>query len=116
METVDWKDYAAMRTIRLDSKLQYGDFTPGHRVFGRAPKLPIGAVAGPHFRDFTNTNDAPVTQPHALLVKLGGIKRASIEGDFRGKFYLSLRSSFQVQKTDGCFRWRTAYFDQKRVK
>ena len=44
-----------MTTLRLNSQAQqYGGFTPGQRVTGRTPKLPIGAVGNPNFADSMN--------------------------------------------------------------
>ena len=62
-----------MCMLRMNPQVQkYGRYTPDRRVFGRAPKLPIEATDSPHFKDFTNPNDSPVTQTHDALAKLRG--------------------------------------------
>ena len=44
----EWKEFSAMTMMRLNSQVrQYDGFAPGQRVFGRAPKLPIGAIGNP---------------------------------------------------------------------
>ena len=59
---VDLEEYASLSMLHLDSKVhRYDGFTPGQRVFGRAPKMPIGTVGNPNFSDFTNRNDCPST-------------------------------------------------------
>ena len=86
-ETVDWQEYDAMCTPRLKPQVQQsGNFTTGWRVFGRTPKLPIGAARAPDFKYFTNPNDSLVTQTRDVLAKLRGIRRGSLECDSHGKF------------------------------
>ena len=59
--------FAEMTTMRLNSQVrQFFGFTPGRRVFGRAPKIPIGDVGSPNFEDFTNPVEAPTTETHHL--------------------------------------------------
>ena len=56
-----------MTALHLNSQVQqYDGFTPGQRVFGRAPKLPIGTVGNPNFSDFMK----PVTPPTAKTLSL----------------------------------------------
>ena len=56
----EWKEFSAMATMHLNSQVQqYGGFTPGGRVFGRTPKLPIEAAGNPFFEDFMNPAAAP---------------------------------------------------------
>ena len=44
--------YYAMCMWRLNPQvMQYGGFTPGQRVFGGAPKMPIVAVGNPNCSD-----------------------------------------------------------------
>ena len=55
MSHKDWEEFSAMDSLHLNSQAhQYDGFTPGKRVFGRTPKLPIGAVGNPDFTDFAN--------------------------------------------------------------
>ena len=59
----EWKEFSPMTMMHLNSQVrQYGGFTPGQRVFGRTPKLPIGTIDNPFFWDFTNPADAPTTE------------------------------------------------------
>ena len=80
IETGDWAEYDAMCLRRLNVQVQqYDGFTPGRRVFGRAPKLPVGAVGSPHFSYFTNLNDSTVTETNGAMAKLREIQNASLE-------------------------------------
>ena len=64
----EWEEFAAMATMRLNSQVrQFGGFKQGRRVFGRPPKMPIGAIDNPCLGDFTNPSDAPATKVHRLL-------------------------------------------------
>ena len=102
---VDWQVYASLSLLLLNPHLQqYGRFTPGRRVFGRAPKMPIAAVGGPNFCDFTNRNDPPATQTRQVLSNLMRIQRASLRSDFRGKFNLSLyRRVRDMERADSAY-------------
>ena len=47
----EWEESTSMKMMHLNSNVQQLDgFAPGKRVFGRTPKIPIGASGGPHFR------------------------------------------------------------------
>ena len=72
----DRQEYTASRTMRLNSEiLQYAGITPGQRVFGGSPKLPIGAVDNPTFKDCVATNETPVVQTHRALVNFRGVRK-----------------------------------------
>ena len=48
LNSKEWKEFASMTMMRLISQVQqYEGFTPGRSVFGRTPKLPIGAICNP---------------------------------------------------------------------
>ena len=50
MDNVYLQDRAAICALHFRPQVQqYGGFTPMHRVFGRAPRLPIGAACSPNF-------------------------------------------------------------------
>ena len=52
-----------MAMMHLNSQVQkYGGFAHGRRIFGRAPKLPIGTAGNPFFGDFTNPAGAPTAK------------------------------------------------------
>ena len=88
----EWGEFAAMTTMRLNSQVrQFGGFAPGRRVFGRTPKMPIGAAGNPHFDDFMNQKEAPAAKTHHLLGAIQKIRHASLNGDFVNKFNLSFR-------------------------
>ena len=77
--------------LHLNPKVQqYDGFTPGRRVFGRTPKMPIEAACNPNFRDFADRKDPPSTKTHQAFAMLWGIRNASLEIDFQGKSNLSL--------------------------
>ena len=47
----EWGEFSDMAALHLNSQVQqYDGFTPGQRLFGRTPKLPIGAAGSPNFR------------------------------------------------------------------
>ena len=57
---VDWKEYDASGMQHLNAQLQqYDGFAPGRRVFGRTPKMPIGAVGRPIFLRFYEPQGFP---------------------------------------------------------
>ena len=84
---------------------------PGRRVFGRAPKLPIGAVGNTHFENFIYRNCAPVMQ-HDVLVELRDIQKAALQSEFQGKFNLSVSSSFRELQSEQLFPARTVCYYQ----
>ena len=92
----------AYRSMGLSSTAVRRFYT-GPRVFGRAPKLPIGAAGIPHVRAVANLNDFPVTQTHDGLVKFRGIQKTSLESDSQWKFNLEVSSSFQELKEGDSF-------------
>ena len=52
-----------MTMAHLNSQVQqFGGFTPGKRVFGGNPKMPIGTAGDPHFEDFTNAKEDQATE------------------------------------------------------
>ena len=77
--------------MRMDSQVQQDDgFTPGQRVFGRAPKFPICAIDNPFFEDFTNPVAAPATKTQNLISAIYEIRQASSEEDFQNKMNSAL--------------------------
>ena len=86
-------------------------FTPGARVFGRAPKLPIGAIASPHFKDFTNPNASPLYAYTRCFSEIGpAVQQDSLE--IGPKENLALRSSSQELETGEFLLCQTGYFYQ----
>ena len=83
-----------MCILRLNSQIQkYGGFTGGERVFGRAPKLQIGAVGTPHFIDFVYQNGAPVIQTECVRGIAGNSKSVFINR-FSGKIQFIFKFQF----------------------
>ena len=73
IKSVDWRAYAALTMLNLNSHAQqYDGFTTDRRVFGRTPEMPIGTVDNPSWVDFTNHTNHTVTQTHQALLKLMG--------------------------------------------
>ena len=70
---------------------QFGGFTHGQSVFGRTPKMPIGAVGNPHFEDYTNPVGEPTAETHHLLGAIQQIRQASLTAYFSGILDLALR-------------------------
>ena len=69
------------------------------RIPGRSPKLPIGAVSNPHFKDSIYQNGSPVTQTECVS-KLRGVQKASLQSDFACKFNLALNPSSRELKSE----------------
>ena len=70
---MDWREYAPICTMRLNCQVpQYGGFTHGKGVFGRAQKLPIGTFGNPRFKDPIYQNGATDIQTQNVLVNLRG--------------------------------------------
>ena len=122
----EWEEFDAMATMRLNSQVQqYGGFTPWERVFGRAPKLPIGAVGNPFFEDFMNSSDAPTTKTHNLISALFKIRQEPISADFQSKVDTALFRMVRNAKAEECFFSGNGFFiasnrkknnvDKKRV-
>ena len=100
-----------MDALRLNSQLQqYDGFTPGQRVFGGTPKLPIGTVDNPNFNDCMNPKTAPTTKSMSLLHTIFQIRRASLEADFSGKINVCLSTRLRSQKIEEFCLGRTVYF------
>ena len=103
-----------MCILRLVSQVRkYDGFTPGKRVSGRKPKLPIWTADIPSFRYFTNPNDSQVTQTHDASLKVGETQAASLEIDSQWIFSLSLRPSCQELESGEFFLRQAGYFYRK---
>ena len=75
----------------LDSQVQqFGGFTPGKRVFGLDPEIPIGTAGSPHFSDFMNPKAPRKTKTHRLVGGIRQIRQASAVADFDGKTKFAL--------------------------
>ena len=82
----EWEEFPAMTMMHFNSQVQrFSGFAHGQRVFGRAPKSPIGAVSNPHFSDFANPKEAQETETHHLLGIIHQIRQASSTADVNGK-------------------------------
>ena len=72
-----WREFPAMAALHLNSQVQqFGGFTPGRRVFGGAPKLPIGTVGNSNFNDCMNPKTAPKTKSMSLLRVIYEIRKS----------------------------------------
>ena len=106
--TVDWQEYASMCIMRLNSHVhQYDGYTLGRRVFGRSPRLPIGAVG---IRTLEVFRIKWTSVKNDVLVKLREIQNAYLSRDSKGGFNLWLIAMFRNQKTEESFLWGTVYF------
>ena len=99
-----------MTMTHLNSQVQQlGRFAHGQRVLGRAPKMPIDTLGTPHFSDFMNPKEAPVTKTHHLLGTIHQIRQSSTTEDFNGKLSLRLNRRFR-QSANGGFSWANRCF------
>ena len=90
--------------LRLNSQVwQFGGLTPGRRVRGRDPKMPIGAAGSPHFADFANPTGPPETKTHNLLGVIRQISETSLGADFNGILNLRLNRRFRHIQNGGFF-------------
>ena len=78
---------------------QYECFTPGRRVVGRTPKIPIGAAGNPFRNAFTGRPTPQVTQTIPSACETDGIQKSSLRSGFNGKFKIT--SHRQVQDLEG---------------
>ena len=92
---LEWQEYAALSTLRLNPKRNSTMALRQDKEFGRTPKMPLGEVGAPDFRDFTNQYDLPSTLKHQVHANLGEIQSASLESDSQGKFNVSLNRRAQ---------------------
>ena len=100
-----------MAALHLNSQVQqYDGFTPGQRVFGRTPKLPIGAADNPNFTDFANPTTAPTAESLNLINTIFQIRKASSEADFNGKMQLCLERRIRNIKTEEFCLGQTVFF------
>ena len=68
---VDWHEYDAWSMLHLNSHAhQYDGFEQRQRIFGRTPKILIGAVGNPNFSDSMHPDESPVAKTHRVLAKL----------------------------------------------
>ena len=89
-----------MATMRVNSRVRkFGGFAPGHRVFGRAPEMLIGATDNPYFEDFTNPKDPPTAQTRQLIGAIRKIRQASLNADFINKLCTSRHRGFRGTKS-----------------
>ena len=85
----EWGGSSETTMMHLKSQVQqFGGFAHGHRVFGWAPGIRIGAVANPHFADFTNPYEAITTKTHHLHGIIRQIRQSPLEAYFNGKLKL----------------------------
>ena len=88
---------------------QFGGFAPGGRVFGRTPKMPMGAVANPHLADFMNPKGAHATETNHFLGIMRRIRQSSLTAYFNGE--LNLRTIRRLrQLRNGVFLDRSVFF------
>ena len=89
---------------------QCDGFTPGRRVFGRTPKMPIGAAGNPFYNESMNPADSLVARARRVLAELREIQKDSQESDFNGKPNLSLRHQVWGLKSEQVFLGKAVTF------
>ena len=96
--------------MRLNSQVQpYGGFTPGRRVFGRTPQLPIGPICNPFLGYFMNLAGAPTAKRRNLISAIYEIRHASLTAHFQNKLNTTLIRRAMGAKM-GNFVGRSIYF------
>ena len=106
-----------MAALHLNSQVQqYDGFTPGQRVFGRKPKLPIGAAGNPNFTDFANPIVAQAAKSLSLVNTIPQIRKASLEADFNGEMQLCLERRVRNIKTEEFCLGQTVFFDGEKME
>ena len=102
--------FSAMAMMRLNSQVrQFYGFAHGERVFGRPPKMPIGAVCNPHFLDFTSPIASPTAKSHHLLGASHQIRQPSLTAGSSGKLNSASRKRIRESKMGKCLG-RSAFF------
>ena len=74
--------------------------------------MPIGTVGNPLNIDFTNPENPPSTRARQVRANMREIHYAFPEGDFNGKFNLSVNHQFRYMGSEQ-FSGRTVYFYQR---
>ena len=93
-----------MAMMRLNPQVrQFDGFAPGRRVFGRKPKMAIGAVSNPHFEDFTHPVVEPATKTHHLSAIIRQVRKASRNADFSGRLNLTSNKRIRGSKMKNSF-------------
>ena len=107
----EWEEFAEMAMMRLNSQVgEFGGFAPTQRVFGRTPKMQIGAIGNPHFEDFTIPKESPKTKTHQLIDVAHKIRQASLKADFSNKLNTKSHRRFRETKSEGFFLCRAVFF------
>ena len=107
----EWGEFSVMTPIHLNSQVrQFSGFAPGKRVFGRTPKMPIGANGNPHFGDFTNPGDSPTSETQWLIGVIHKIRQASTDADFINKLNTALNRRARGAKSEEFFLGGTVFF------
>merc|ERR1712112_176904 len=107
----EWKDFSAMTALHLNSQVQlYDGFTPGKRVFGRTPKLPIGTVGNPNFPDFMKPVTAPTTKTLSLLNTIFKYEKHLWKRILTEKMQLRLERRIRNFKTEEFCLCQTVFF------
>ena len=97
---VDWEVYSALITLRVNSQVpKYDGFTPRRRVFGRTPKMPLGAAGNPIFCDFTNQDRPPSDTDASCACEADGIEKSLFRNRRPAKFVKSTGSGNGEAKT-----------------
>ena len=101
---MDWQEYDALSMLHLcPQSQQYDGFTPGQRVPGRTPKMPIGVTGDPSPCDFMNPADTPVAPTHQVRVELREMQQASLKIGFGGKFNMTLNQRVREMESEEFF-------------
>ena len=90
---------------------QYAGLAPGHRVFGLAPKILIGAVGNPHFNDFICHKSPPhVAQSQDSIAGIRRLDQSSLQCCFEAQFTLTLNRRFGGLRNGGILSGETVCF------
>ena len=92
VKNMDWREYASILILNLNSNgPQYGGFTPGRRLFGWSPKLPIGRLITRTLKIPYIQNDAPVIQAMEAYVEHMGDPNSICAKRFPRKIQFSFK-------------------------
>ena len=86
--------------------------TPGHRIFGRAPRLPIPSAESATCLDMLNMNEAPETKTQKVIATIISAREIWLKNDTNAKLRTAMYRAPRRTPTNELFIGQTVYFWQ----
>ena len=105
------EDLIAVAQMVQNSQISQADgATPGHRVFGRSPRLPIPTIESATMLDMVNGKHAPETVTMAIQQRIQRAREIWIEHDNVNKIKTSVYRAPRKCELQNIFIGQSAYF------